>query len=160
KPAGERASCRHADPAGTCAAEFFGKNEVDHNPFHVTYLVDPSQDTVATSPASHAYWLSGLAVREAGKTGKIDAISHSSMLGDPPALPVEPGAGVLEGGSHGPLPYSSRTLAWGRAPSQPKENRIDVTATNLAKATSEPRRAGISCTAQVNVTGDGPFELT
>ena len=144
----------------TPAAEFFGENEVTHNPYHVTYLVDPSQDTVATSPANHAYWLSGLAVREAGKTGKIDATSHSSVLGDPPALPVEPGAGVLEGGSHGPLPYSSRTLAWGLAPSQPKENRIDVTATNLAKATIEPRRAGISCTAQVNVTSDGPFELT
>jgi Dienelactone hydrolase family len=144
----------------TPAAEFFGENGVDRNPSHVTYVVDPSRDTISTSPANHAYWLSGLTVREAGKSGKIDAVSRASGLGDPPALPVELGAGILEGGSHGPLPYSSRTLAWGPTPSHPKENLIEVTASNLAKATIEPRRAGISCTAQVNVTSDGPFELT
>jgi len=144
----------------TPAAEFFGENEVDRNPSHVTYVVDPSKDTAATSPANHAYWLSDLTTREAGKTGKIDAASYASGLGDPPALPVELGAGVLEGGSHGPLPYSSRTLAWGPAPSRPKEDRVDITATNLAKATLEPRRAGITCSARVNVISDGPFELT
>jgi hypothetical protein len=144
----------------TPAAEFIGQNEVDRSPSHITYVVDPSKDTVATSPANHAYWLSGLTVREAGKTGKIDSVSYASGLGDPPALPVELGAGILERGSHGPLPYSSRTLAWGPAPSHPTENRVDVTATNLAKATIEPQRAGISCTARVNVTSDGPFELT
>jgi hypothetical protein len=52
-----------------------------------------------------------------------------------PALLVALGAGTLEGSSHGPSPYSSRTLARGPAPCHPKEDRIDVTATNLAKAT-------------------------
>jgi pimeloyl-ACP methyl ester carboxylesterase len=144
----------------TPAAEFIGTNEVNRNPYHVTYLVDPSTDTISTSPANHAYWLSGLTIREAGKTGKIDAISYASGIGDPPALPVALGAGALEGGSHGPLHYSSRTLVWGPAPNHPKEDRVDVAATNLSKATLEPRRAGISCTAQINVTSDGPFELT
>jgi pimeloyl-ACP methyl ester carboxylesterase len=144
----------------TPAAEFIGQHEVDRNPAHVTYLVDPSRDTISTSPADHAYWLSGLMIREAGTTGKIDTISYASGVGDPSALPVALGTGTLEGGSHGPLHYSSRTLAWGPAPIHPKEDRVDVTATNLAKATLEPRRAGITCTAQVNVTSDGPFELT
>jgi hypothetical protein len=144
----------------TPAAEFIGTSEVNRDPSHVTYLVDPSKDTVSTSPANHAYWLSDLNVRESGKTVEIDAISHASGRGDPPALPVVVGTGTLEGGSHGPLHYTSRQLSWGPAPSEAKEDRIDVTATNLATATIEPQRAGITCTAQVNVTSDGPFELT
>jgi pimeloyl-ACP methyl ester carboxylesterase len=144
----------------TPAAEFFGENTVDRNPFHVTYVVDPSLSTVAESPADHAYWISGLTIRTAGSTGKIDALSHAAGVGDPPALPVALSAGTLNGGSHGPLPYSRRTLAWGPAPVQPKADRIDVTATNLAAATIEPRRAGIDCKAQIEVVSDGAFELT
>ena len=34
----------------TPAAEFFGENTVDRNPYHVSYLVDPRQDTVSDSP--------------------------------------------------------------------------------------------------------------
>lgn len=143
----------------TPAAEFFGENIVDRNPFHVTYVVDPSLNTVAQSPADHAYWISGLTIRTAGSTGKIDAFSHAAGVGDPLALPVALSAGTLNGGSHGPLPYSRRTLAWGPAPVQPKADRIDVTATNLATATIEPRRAGLDCKAQIEVVSDGAFEL-
>jgi pimeloyl-ACP methyl ester carboxylesterase len=144
----------------TPAAEFFGENTVDRNPYHATYLVDPSQDTVSDSPASHAYWISGLTVRTAGSTGKIDAFSHAAGLGDPPPLPEALSAATLEGGSHGPLPYTRRTLAWGPAPVQPAEDRVQVTVTNLATATIEPRRAGVNCKAKIEVSSDGPFELT
>jgi hypothetical protein len=144
----------------TPAAEFFGENTVDRNPYHVTYVVDPSLNTVAESPADHAYWISGLTIRTAGSTGKIDAFSHAAGVGDPPALPVGASAGTLNGGSHGPLPYSRRTLAWGPAPVQPKADLINVTVTNLATATVNPRRAGISCRAKIEVVSDGPLELT
>jgi pimeloyl-ACP methyl ester carboxylesterase len=144
----------------TPAAEFFGQNTVERNPVHVTYVVDPSGDTVADGPTDHAYWLSGLTVRTAGTAGKIDAFSHAAGLGDPPPLPVALSAGTLNGGSHGPLPYTRRTLAWGPAPAQPKADQIDVTATNLAAATIEPRRAHAGCQTQINVTSDGPIEVT
>ena len=144
----------------TPAAEFFGENTVDRNPVHVTYVVDPSKDTVADSPADHAYWLSGLTVRSTGSAGKIDAFSHAAGLGDPPPLPVALSAGTLEGGSHGPLPYTRRSLSWGPAPVQPKADRVDITASNLAKATLDPKRAGVSCAAQIVIKSDGPFELT
>jgi hypothetical protein len=126
----------------------------------VTYVVDPSQDTVATSPTDHAYWLSGLTVRTAGSTGKVDAFSYAAGLGDPTPLPEALSAGTLNGGSHGPLPYTRRTLARGPAPVQAKADRIDVTVTDLATATIEPVRAGVDCNAQIEVTSDGPFELT
>jgi pimeloyl-ACP methyl ester carboxylesterase len=144
----------------TPAAQFFGDNTVDRNPYHVTYLVDPGQDTASDSPANHAYWISALTVRTAGSTGKIDALSHAAGLGDPPPLPEALSAATLEGGSHGPLPYTRRTLAWGPTPTQTAEDRIGITATNLATATIEPRRAGVNCKAKVEVTSDGPFDLT
>lgn len=142
------------------AAEFFGNNTVDRNPYHVTYLVNPSEATQSVGASNHAYWLSGLTVRTAGETGEIDAFSHAEGLGDPPALPLEVTPGVLEGGSHGPLPYTRRTLAWGPAPTEKAEDRLVVTATNLATATVTPKRAGLNCKAKVEVTSDGPFELT
>jgi hypothetical protein len=115
---------------------------------------------VADSPTDHAYWLSGLATRTVGSAGKIDAFSHGAGLGDPPVLPVALSAGTLEGGSHGPLPYTRRTLAWGPAPVQAKSDEIDVTASNLATATIEPRRARVDCQAQIDVTSDGPLDVT
>jgi hypothetical protein len=142
------------------AAEFFDDATVDRNPYHVTYLVDPAETTSSDGAANHAYWLSGLAVRKEGETGEINAFSYAAGLGDPPTLPLEVTAGILEGGSHGPLPYTRRTLAWGPAPTQRKEDRLAVTVTNLATATVDPRRAGLNCKAQVEVTSDGPFELT
>jgi dienelactone hydrolase len=144
----------------TPAAEFFGQNTVDRNPYHVTYLIDPSQDTTSDSAANHAYWISGLAVRTAGSTGKIDAFSHAAGLGDPPTLSEALSAATLEGGSHGPLPYTRRTLAWGPTPAQPAEDRIGVNVKNVAAATIEPRRAGVNCEAKIEISSDGPFELT
>jgi pimeloyl-ACP methyl ester carboxylesterase len=142
------------------AAAFFGDHRVDRDPAHVTYVLDPSGDTKAESRADHAYWLSGLAVRSEGSTGTIDVRSHSSAFGDPPTKPVEASAGTLNGGSHGPLPYHRRTLDWGPAPRQPKANRLEVTATNIAAVTIDPKRAGVGCDAVLEVASDGPLKVT
>jgi hypothetical protein len=142
------------------AAAFFGANTVDRNPAHVTYAVDPSQDGTALSPANHAYWLSGLTVRDASSTGKIDAVSQGKGVGDPPVLPVAVSAGTLTGGSHGPIPYHRRTLAWGPTPTAPKQNEIDITATNVATVTIDPHRASVACNAKVVVKSDGPLKVT
>jgi hypothetical protein len=142
------------------AAAFFGANTVDRNPAHVTYYVDPSQDGNALSPANHAYWLSALTPRDTSSPAKVDAISQGKGVGDPPVLPVAVSAGTLNGGSHGPLPYHRRTQAWGPTPSAPKRDEIDLKATNLAAATIDPRRAGVSCRAKLNITSDGPIKVT
>jgi hypothetical protein len=142
------------------AAAFFGDHRVDRNPAHVTYLLDPGLDTGSESRADHAYWLSGLGIRSAGSTGKVDAVSRGTGVGDPPVLPVALGAGTLNGGSHGPIPYQRRTLAWGPAPVQAKSDRIDLSATNVATATLDPARAGVTCNAKIVVTTDGPLKLT
>jgi hypothetical protein len=142
------------------AATFFGTHTVERSPAHVTYVLDPSLDPKAESPADHVYWLSGLTVRTAGSTGKIDAVSHASGLGDPPVQPVAVSFGTLNGGSHGPIPYQRRTLDWGPAPAEPSSNRIDITATNIGTVTIDPARAGVGCNADVRINSDGPIQVT
>ena len=142
------------------AAAFFADHTVDRNPAHVTYLVDPSQDPKALSPTDHAYWLSGLKVRAAGSTGTIDLRSLAAARGDAPVEPVKPGAGTLNGGSHGPIPYTRRTIEWGATPAEPKGNRLDLKATNIGAVRIDAPRAGVGCDAQVDVTSDGPLKVT
>jgi hypothetical protein len=142
------------------AAAFFGDHTVDRNPAHVTYVVDPGQDPAALSPTDHAYWLSGLKIRTAGTVGTIDVRSHGSGLGDPPVKPVKLSAGTLNGGSHGPIPYTRRTIDWGAAPAEAKANELDLKATNLSAVTIDTARAGVGCDAKINVTSDGPITVT
>src|SRR4051812_41983432 len=141
------------------AAQFLGDHTVERNPSHVTYLVDPSLDPKALTPADHAYWLSDLKPRTDG-TATIDVRSHGAGHGAPPAEPVKVTAGTLNGGSHGPVPYQRRTLDWGAAPSEPRANQLDLTATNLASATIDAPRAGVGCDALVKTTSDGPLKVT
>jgi pimeloyl-ACP methyl ester carboxylesterase len=143
----------------TPAAVFLGDHTVDRNPAHVTYSLDPSLDTKTESPANHAYWLSGLTVRTSGSTGKVDAVSHATGVGDPSLLPVALGAGTLNGGSHGPIPYQHRTLDWGAAPAEPRTDQITLTATNLATATIDVARAHVDCYVNLKVVSDGPLTV-
>jgi hypothetical protein len=142
------------------AAQFLGSHTVDRDPAHVTYVYDPSEDPEALSPADHAYWISGLKLRDPGSQGTIDVRSHGFGHGDAPVLPLAPGAGTLDGGSHGPLPYTRRTFDWGPAPPESKADVLDIKATNLSAVTIDPRRARVSCRAKLNVVSDGPLEVT
>jgi hypothetical protein len=142
------------------AAAFFGDHTVDRDPSHVTYVFDPSQDPKALSATDHAYWVSGLKLRTAGSAGTIDARSLASGKGDPTPETVKLGAATLDGGSHGSIPYTERNLTWGAAPAETKANRLLLTATNLSEVTIDPRRAGLTCAAKIDVTSDGPLKVT
>lgn len=142
------------------AAAFLGDTVVDRNPTHITYGYDPSRNNPMTGSADHAYWLSHLIPRTAGSTAILDVRSLASGLGDPTVLPVQWGVGLLEGGSHGPLPYSERNLSWGGAPQQPKANELVITATNVRVVTIDPKRAGVTCRTKLTVISDGPLRVT
>lgn len=141
------------------AAAFLGDHTVDRNPAHVTYVVDPSLDSKADSPANHAYWLSALTPRAAGSAAKVDAASHAFGVGDPPVLAVALSASTLNGGSHGPIPYQRRTLDWGATPAEASADRLDITARNLATATVDVARARVDCNVNLHVDSDGPLKL-
>jgi dienelactone hydrolase len=146
----------------TPAADFLGTYRVDRDPAHVTYVVQPSQDSgVAKAVADHAYWVSNVRARDlkASPTGTIDVRSEGFGVGDPSVSGVQQGAGTLNGGYHGPMPYVSREQDWGTPPRTPVRDALDIHAVNVANTTIDPARARVDCGAQLNVTSDGPVTI-
>jgi hypothetical protein len=130
--------------------EFLGEHRVDRDPPHVTYVVSPGRDSErAMVVADHAYWLSGLRVREAGH-GTIDARSEAFGTGDPPVVKEQPTAGTLTGGQR-PLTYTRRSQSWGPAPGTPPQNALNLNLKNIGAATVTGTRA--------RLTGDQPLRV-
>ena len=143
-------------------ADWLGDHRVDRSPAHVTYVVDPTEDSgEASVVGNHAYWASRLAVRDPKKSpvGTLDARSEAFGAGDGKVDAVEQGAGTIDGGAHGPTPYVERSQDWTPAPKEAVADRLDVVATNIATATVDAARARLSCAPQLKVQSDGPLDL-
>jgi len=146
------------------AAEFLGDAAVVRNPAHVTYVVNPTMDFPARrTTADHAYWLSGLRVRNAGgeaPRGAVDVQSLAYGQGDPPVLETATGGGVLTGGTFGALPFTEQSQAWGRDQSTPRFDRLVIRAENVGTVVIDPARARVTCAATYGVVTDGPVTVT
>jgi hypothetical protein len=141
-------------------AAWLGTQRVDRNPYHVTFVVDPTEDNAkATAVADHAYWTSGLLTRKAG-IGTVDAISGAFGITDAKVLPVQPGAGVLTGGEIPAMAYVSRAQQWGPFGKAPTSDALQLTVTNLKSVTVDMARAGLTCGAKLTVKSDGPVAVT
>jgi hypothetical protein len=150
------------DPMG----DYVGHRTVDRNPPHVTYVYSAYMNQPAYGLTSdHAYWLSGLTLRDgrgAAPTGTIDAVSHGFGVGDASALPVVVQAGVYPTGLNTgvpAVPYYRTDLTWGHPPSAPSSDEVDITATNIRSVTINAPRARIDCGATIKVTSDGPVAV-
>ena len=157
------------------AATFLGTTEVDRNPPHVTYVRNPTMDfATGQLNADHAYWLSGVTLRNGGGTaplGTIDVLSQGFGEGDPTPSGVTNGAGVLFGGQ-APMSYACESQSWGppapvgtceagtsAGPATPVRDELDIEATNVSDVTVNARRARVTCNAQQNITSDGPITV-
>ena len=143
------------------AAEFLGEHRADRDPPHVTYVVDTNEDSAdAAAVADHAYWVSGLKLRDAGAgRGVFDARSGGFGVGDPPVLDIATSQGTLQGGAHGPMPYQRRERRWGEAPGSARTPKLFVKAGNIAGAAVDGTRAGVGCAPKVYLAVDGPLDL-
>lgn len=141
-------------------ADFLGEVEVDRNPATVTYVVDPREDSLDVV-ADHAYWLSGLTVRDpdASPTGTIEV--HSGGFGVAPSTAIDhsPGAGVMTGGQNQAMSYVTRGVERQGGETTPIEDKLWVTATNVSKVTIDPVRAKVTCDVELVVESDGPIEV-
>jgi hypothetical protein len=141
-------------------AAWLGSERVDRNPYHVTFVVDTTEDNAkATTVADHAYWLSALRVRKAG-LGTVDAVSGAFGLKDAPVLNMQYGASVLTGGEIPAMPFVSRSQQWGPFGKAPKADALQLTVTNLRSLTIDVARAGLTCAAKLTVKTDGPVAVT
>jgi C-terminal binding-module, SLH-like, of glucodextranase len=146
------------------AADFLGSAEVERDPAHVSYVVNPKMDFPGASfVADHAYWLSGLRLRDArgdAPRGVIDVTSEGFGVGDPEPGATQSKAGALTGGQLPALAYTEQSKAWGEAPRAPRRNRLNIDAENVRSVTINPARARVRCDAELNVASDGPITVT
>ncbi|MGH3361782.1 MAG: hypothetical protein ACRDOM_04915 [Nocardioides sp.] len=141
-------------------ADFLGSHRAVRNPARVTYVVDPREDSATGRVvADHAYWLSGLRVRDDAGPGTIDVRSLATRRGSRKVLPVEQGAGVLTGGQNQAMPYTTETRPWGAAPVREPRNALRINAQNVRRVVIDPARAGVTCGARLLVRTDGPLTV-
>jgi pimeloyl-ACP methyl ester carboxylesterase len=145
-------------------ASFLGTAKVQRNPAHVSYVVNPRMSfPVAGTVANHAYWLSGLRLRNAtgaAPLGRVDARSEGFGLTDPARNPTQTSSGILQGGNLGPLEYTERRKTWAPARSVSRRDVLHLDTRNLASLTIHPARARLSCHPQLRVSTDGPLAVT
>ena len=149
------------------AAAFLGTNSVDRNPAHVTYYLDDARNHAKIGlVGDHAYWVSGLTLRDPSQSdamgdpsGQFDAVSHGFGTSDPVATPTQVGSGQLTGGNLGTIQFASRKKEWAPPTPAPKADTIDVNATNISKASIAVTRAGVDCSVKLNITSDGPIDV-
>ncbi|MGI9021339.1 MAG: alpha/beta hydrolase-fold protein [Solirubrobacterales bacterium] len=145
------------------AADFLGTHEVDRNPAHVSYVLNPTMDfTGLGTRADHAYWLSGMRLRDrAGEVprAEIDAISHGFGEGDRAPGSTQSSAGTLAPGTFGAMPFVETSKGWGAAPSAPAKDRLELDLENLRRVVVNVDRARLSCQAKVAATSDGPAKV-
>ncbi|MEA2312455.1 MAG: hypothetical protein QOE28_2423, partial [Solirubrobacteraceae bacterium] len=145
------------------AAAFLGDATVDRDPAHVTYVRNPTMDFAGDGTAAdHAYWLSGIGVRDgsgAAPLGTVDALSSGFGASDPAPGATETGGGSLDGGTFGSLAYTSQTKRWGPPSPGPLADAVKVTARNIGTVTVHPDRARLTCAARLTLDTDGPVKV-
>jgi hypothetical protein len=146
------------------AADFLGHTRVDRDPAHVSYVLNPKMDFPQFGMVGdHAYWLSGLRIRDGSgdaPRGTIDVRSQGLGTGDPVPSATQHGAGVLTGGSYpGGIAYTSQGIDWGPVPSTPVADVLDIQAANVTDVTVNVSRARVDCAVKLNVTSDGPLTV-
>ncbi|SNT32749.1 Prolyl oligopeptidase family protein [Streptosporangium subroseum] len=156
----------HAFPLGNefqPMVDWMGDRRVVRDPVHVTYVLNGMMNEPAVGlNADHAYWVSGLKLRDEAantRTGTIDVFSHGFGQGDPAATPTRSESGELQG-AIGPVSYTRQSKDWEAAPRIPARNRLDISATNISELVVNVKRARVRCDAALNVTSDGPITIT
>jgi len=146
------------------AADFLGTDEVVRDPARVTYVLNPKMDfPEVRTVGDHAYWLSGLRVRNAGgeePRGLIDVRSEGFGVGDPPAGDTRRrGPSALPDTRNFPLTFVRQERSWGAAPRTPVRDRLRIEAANVSRVRVDVRRARVTCGVQLEVTSDGPLTV-
>lgn len=156
----------HAFPLGNHfqpMVDWMDDRRVERDPHHVTYVLNGMMNEPALGlNADHAYWVSGLALRDGSVSppvGTIDVFSHGFGIGDAQPTPTEVTTGQMQGAVN-PISFTLQARDWAAAPAIPVQNRLDVVASNISAVTIDPARARVDCNATVNVESDGPITVT
>ena len=142
-------------PTNAQAAAFLGTARVDADPPHVTYVLDGLMNEPRFGLTSdHAYWLSGLRLRDpavANQHGTVDVFSHGFGLTEAQPAPLR-----ATSGTSGSQIYSGELETLNPPERVAPADVLDITLTNISAVTIDTARARVDCHARLNVTSDGP----
>jgi hypothetical protein len=138
--------------------EFLGQHVIEPEPFHVTWARMPSTDFPSAGLVhDRAYWLSEITLRDASGAlakGVVDAVSLGFGKSDPTSYQT-----VKPGVTNTNMAYVETERHWNSPGTVRKENRIRITATNIAALTIDPVAAHVTCDVKVDVQSDGPVKV-
>jgi dienelactone hydrolase len=141
------------------AATLLGSGARVRNPGRVDFTWYPHQvrPDLGTGPTS-AYWLSGLAARDAHPGALASVHARSGARPDPAITPV-PTAGVVAGGSPAVGAYRQQTWTLGPVPARTATLELDLR--NVASVTVDAAAAGFGPgePITVHVVTDGPVRV-
>lgn len=82
------------------------------------------------------------------------------MVGADAPVPAAQAAFGTQQGTFSPLnPYLREFRHFDPAVAGSRADRLDITATNISSIAIDPRRAGVTCKATLNVVSDGPLDV-
>jgi hypothetical protein len=145
-------------PTAAESAQFMGDARVDANPPHVTYVLDGGmREPTWGMTANHAYWLSGIEIRDPAASddlGTVDAFSHGFGLADPVVNPEQ-----ATSGTSGSFTFTGQLRTW-QDPRQVAATAVlELTLSNVAAVTIDARRAHLKCDAALHISTDGPVTI-
>jgi hypothetical protein len=132
---------------------------VDRNPRRVTYALNQAmfQPGWGLTP-DHAYWISGLALRnQDANRGSVDVISDGIAGSDP--VPADRQEYVVATAGFAP-PHARLRRGWLDGAPRATRDALSVTATNVRSIVIDVDRAQVSCHAALAVHTDGPLTVT
>jgi hypothetical protein len=144
------------------ATRWLGDMRAVPNIFHVTYVRNPAWDDPQSGLVGNkAYWLAGIETRSTDRTqpGTIDVVSRGFGLVDAPVAPMVPSAGTESGTTIALNSYTSEQRIKPAPLAAIAQDRLDITARNIATVTIDRKRARVSCNAALNVVTDGPLTV-
>lgn len=139
-------------------ADYMGTRKVVVDPSHITYVRDMHSDEPALGVvADHVYWVSGITLRDsaASPRGTIDVISRGTASGEPTPQALVTGSGQLTANFF-PYMFERREVV---QTTQTRQNQLDIKATNISAIVIDGTRAGVDCSATLNVVSDGPLAV-
>lgn len=143
-------------------AAFLADHRVDRNPHRISYIVDPTFDSVrAGLVADHAYWVSNMKVRDSmvSQQGAVDILSYGFGRVNEALSGAMTSYGVYEGGHFGALPYERTEQTISFLGSEDIRDRIKIKSENISYITIDVKRARVSCDVLLDVYTDGPLEV-
>ncbi|MBA0124250.1 hypothetical protein H0B56_01705 [Haloechinothrix sp. YIM 98757] len=131
------------------------------DPARVTYVRNPLMDDPQSGlVGDRAYWLPDIDTRQDDELGTVEAFSRGFGAGERAVGGKQTELHSVSGNTVPVNPYLREFRHLPDPPEEPRENRIEINVTNIGSLAVDPAQAQVGCDTELDVTTDGPVEVT